>query len=456
MTLPRRALLTTGLGLGALSLAGSAAGAASPHRPGAAIVPAAVPAGEVGLDPNRGEDQTDALQRAIERAGERPIALPAGSYRVRTLKLGRAGGLIATGGPVRLYGAGAGPMLVSEGSDLAPGPTLIGLSLDGRGRALSGEQAGLVEIRGARSVLLRDLSIEHSLAHGLLLERVGGRIERLTIGDVAEAGIFSLDAQGLDIAACHLAGCGNNGILVWRSRKGLDGTTLTGNRIERIGASRGGNGPYGNGVNVFRADGVAVDGNRFDTAVFSAVRCNASSDATIRGNTCRQLGEVALYAEFGFEGALISGNLVDGASVGVSVTNFNEGGRLGLVEGNLIRNLYARREGEDNRGVGISVEADTSVVGNVIEGAPVAGIRLGYGPYLRDVIATGNLIRAARIGIGITNERGAGVTLVAGNIVSGAVDGAIRAFARDTPIGPDLTRAGLPPPGVTLRDTVVA
>jgi hypothetical protein len=33
----------------------------------------------------------------------------------------------------------------------------------------------------------------------------------------------------------------------------------------------------------------------------------------------------SLYAEFGFEGALIANNSVDGAAIGVSVTNFQRG-----------------------------------------------------------------------------------------------------------------------------------
>ena len=64
--------------------------------------------------------------------------------------------------------------------------------------------------------------------------------------------------------------------------------------------------------------------------------------------------------------------------IGVAITNFNEGGRLAIVQGNLVRNLRARRpagtDPNDGAGIGIAVEADTSVTGNVIENAPVAGI----------------------------------------------------------------------------------
>ena len=119
-------------------------------------------------------------------------------------------------------------------------------------------------------------------------------------------------------------------------------------------------------------------GNRIAGAAFSAVRGNAASNLQIVGNTCTGLGEVALYAEFGFEGAIIANNIVDGAALGVAVTNFNKGGRLAVVQGNLIRNCCrgapAGADPSDIAGIGIGVEADTAVTGNVIENAPTAGI----------------------------------------------------------------------------------
>jgi uncharacterized secreted repeat protein (TIGR03808 family) len=158
-------------------------------------------------------------------------------------------------------------------------------------------------------------------------------------------------------------------------------------------------------------------------------------------NSCTRLGEVALYAEFGFEGALISSNLVDTAATGISVTNFNEGGRLAVVQGNLIRNLFRREhEKEDKRGEGIGVEADAAVTGNTIEGAPTAGIAIGFGRYMRDVTATGNLIRNSLVGITIASDPAARACFIAGNMISGARDGAIRASDHGRLFGPDLAK----------------
>ncbi len=231
---------------------------------------------------------------------------------------------------------------------------------------------------------------------------------------------------------------------MWRSEAGEDGSIVTANRIVRIRADGGGTGENGNGVNVFRAGSVLVSGNRITDCAYSAVRGNAASDIQIVANSCARLGEVAIYAEFGFEGALIANNLVDTAATGITVTNFNEGGRLAVVQGNLVRNLF-RREHEpvDKRGHGITVEADTVLTGNVVEGAPTAGIVIGWGQYMREVVATSNLVRASRVGILVTADKGAGACLLSNNMVSGATDGAIRAMdAQGNPTGPELAHGG--------------
>ena len=256
------------------------------------------------------------------------------------------------------------------------------------------------------------------------------------------AAIRSLDATGLEIAHNDISDCRNNGIQVWRSQLGEDGTIVTANRIARIEAKGGGTGENGNGVNVFRAGNVVVSGNRITDCAYSAVRGNAASNFQILANNAQRIGEVALYVEFGFEGAIVANNLVDGAATGISVTNFNEGGRLAVVEGNLIRNLH-RREHEpvDKRGEGISVEADSIVSGNVIENAPTCGIMVGWGRYMRNCLVTQNLVRDAATGIMISSDADAGACLVTSNMISGTKNGAIRAMTMGVPQGPDLATA---------------
>src|SRR5690606_6912503 len=114
-----------------------------------------------------------------------------------------------------------------------------------------------------------------------------------------------------------------------------------------------------------------------------AIRANSSGNIHIADNLCVRSGETAVYAEFAFQGAVISGNTVDGAANGISVVNYNEGGRLAVVNGNLVRNLSTTGPypaDPPGFGVGITVEADTSVAGNVVEDAPLYGIKIGWGP----------------------------------------------------------------------------
>ncbi len=134
------------------------------------------------------------------------------------------------------------------------------------------------------------------------------------------------------IARNPIAGAGNNGIQVWRGGRRRRRHIVTDNRIESIDNRSGGSGQNGNAVNVFRAANVIVRGNRIRNCAFSAVRGNAASNIQIEGNSIIDMREVALYAEFGFEGALIADNTIDGAAIGVSITNFNQGGRLAVVQ----------------------------------------------------------------------------------------------------------------------------
>jgi uncharacterized secreted repeat protein (TIGR03808 family) len=61
----------------------------------------------------------------------------------------------------------------------------------------------------------------------------------------------------------------------------------------------------------------------------------------------------------------------------------------------------------------------------VIDGAPLFGMQLGWGPYLRDVAATGNVIRRAPLGIAVTVVDGAGSAVISDNLIAGATSGAI-------------------------------
>jgi len=284
-------------------------------------------------------------------------------------------------------------------------------------------------VTDCQGLRITDCEIVGAGGNGIMLEHVEGDVTGTIVTGAQAAAIFSLDARGLRVAGNFIRASGNNGILIWRSTPGDDGTLVADNRIDDTAASDGGAGQNGNAVNVFRGANVIVRGNRIRGAAFSAVRGNAASNLQIVGNTCGGLGEVALYAEFGFEGAMIANNVVDGAALGVAVTNFNAGGRLAVVQGNIIRNLSPNRpagsDPNDPAGIGIGIEADSAVTGNVIENAPNAGIQLGWGKYLRDVTVTGNVVRASGVGIAVSVAPGAGSAVIADNLISGVRRGAI-------------------------------
>ncbi|MFM9941542.1 MAG: TIGR03808 family TAT-translocated repetitive protein [Hyphomicrobiaceae bacterium] len=450
MSPDRRLALTASLALG--GLIPTLAAAAGPRRNETAAPTRAATGPELGVIPDAPGDQSRSLQAAIDKATERGVVLqlPAGRYLVRDLRLRPGSHLYGTAARTSIALAGAGHLLSGDG---AHGARLDGLTLDGNGHQLAGgNRTGLVVLSGCRDIDLRDLTVLRSQANGLMLTRCSGRISDCRITAITEAGIFSIDGTGLEITNNLVQDCANNGILVWREKAGEDGTIVSANRIERMRAERGGSGEYGNGVNVYRAGNVLVTGNRIADCAYTAIRGNAASNIQMVANSCSRLGEVALYAEFGFEGALIASNIVETAAAGISVTNFNEGGRLAVVQGNLIRNL-TRREHEpvDKRGEGIAVEADAIVTGNTIENAPTAGIVVGWGHYMRDCAVTSNVIRNARVGIMITRDPKAGAALIAQNLISGVREGAIRAMDKGVLVGPDLVKSGTSPSRITVQ-----
>ena len=274
----------------------------------------------------------------------------------------------------------------TEGSDSV---TLSGLTLEGSGQALP-KNRGLVHFTAAKGVRIADCTIIDAGGNGIALERCDGSVTANTITNADNNALFCVDNTGLVISANTIRNSGNGGIRVWQSVKRHDGSIIADNTIEDTAARSGGSGENGNAINIFRAADVIVRNNMIRRAAFSAIRGNAASNIQIIGNNCADLKETAMYAEFDFEGAVVADNVIDTAENGIAITNFNNGGRLATVHGNLLRNVGVRRPDNppEGAGVGIGVEAETAVTGNVIENAPYAGIRLGFGPYLRNVTAS--------------------------------------------------------------------
>jgi uncharacterized secreted repeat protein (TIGR03808 family) len=399
---------------------------------------------QFGVRPGSADDQTKALQRAIDEAARTrtPLALQPGVYRTGMLRLSSGTQLIGARGATKFAFTGGASMVSGEGADSL---ALTGITFDGGGIALPARR-GLIHCLAGRDVRITDCEIVGSGGSAIWLEQIQGDVSGNIVSDTAVTAIVSFDAKGLIVSRNSITGTRDNGIEILRTSIGDDGTLVADNRIEDIKAGPGGSGQYGNAINAFRAGNVIVRGNRIKNCDYSAVRGNSASNIQITGNSISDVREVALYSEFSFEGAVIANNTVDGAAFGVSVCNFNEGGRIAVVQGNIIRNLLPKRPidtaPDDAAGIGIYVEADSSVTGNVIENAPAFGIVAGWGKYLRDVAITGNVIRKALAGIGVSVVPGAGTALVNNNMISETPRGAVVGLDHARAVTSDLSIDG--------------
>jgi uncharacterized secreted repeat protein (TIGR03808 family) len=399
---------------------------------------------QYGVRPGSPDDQTRVLQRAIDEAAraQAPLALPPGVYRTGMLRLQNGAQLVGVRGATKLVFTGGESLLSGEGAGHVG---VSGITLDGSGIVLPARR-GLVHCLGGSDIRILGCEMTGSGGAGIWLEQISGDISGNIITRTASTAIVSFDARGLMVSRNTIQDTSDNGIEILRTAIGDDGTLVLDNRIEDIKAGPGGSGQYGNAINAFRAGNVIVRGNRIRNCDYSAVRGNSAANIQIIGNSVSDVREVALYSEFAFEGAVIANNIVDGAAFGVSVCNFNEGGRIAVVQGNIIRNLLPKRPigtaPDDDAGVGIYVEADSSVTGNVIENAPSFGIMAGWGQYLRDVVISGNVVRKAFIGIGVSVAPGAGTALVNTNSISETPRGAVVGLDHNRPVTADLAADG--------------
>jgi uncharacterized secreted repeat protein (TIGR03808 family) len=408
---------------------------------------------DLGVHPGAFDDQSKAFAAMLDKAsdGDSAVFLPPGQYIVSNITLPRRVRLTGVPGATRIVYGGDGHMLAAENADHIE---LTGLVIDGANRWLGDSVQGAIDLRGVAHAVIDNCQVIGASKNAIALERVSGRIERSAISGAADVAIYSVEAGRMTIAANTVADCGNGGILVHRWQPGEDGTIVTGNRIDRILARNGGTGQFGNGINVFRAGNVSISDNQVSDCAFSAIRSNSGSNVRIGGNTCLRSGETGIYSEFAFEGAVISGNIVDGAANGISVVNFNEGGRMCVVSGNLVRNMSDKGPYPSDPpgfGTGIAVEADTSVTGNVVENAPLYGMHFGWGPFLRNVVATGNVIREVGEGIAVSVVEGTGSALISDNIFDGAKRGAVVGHRWSEAVTGDLAVEGSTLPGLTVE-----
>jgi uncharacterized secreted repeat protein (TIGR03808 family) len=390
------------------------------------------------------QEDTRRIQREIEEATARgrPWLVPAGLTLSGQIRLPDGAHLVGARGRSRISLLGDGPLLSAERVQRL---TLEGVVLDG-GAKPGGRDHGLLQFHDVADLRIEGCLVERFGGNGLLLERCGGRIASSQLRDNGRGALFATDSRGLVIDGNVVERSGENGVMVWRSAKGDDGTIIRANRILDTRANAPGTGEYGNAIGLYRAGGVIAEGNIIRRAAFTAIRNNGGGNVTVANNNVAGCGETALYSEFAFDGTSITGNIVDGAWVGIEVTNFaDHGGRLAAVSGNVIRNIRMGKHpgnGEAGGGRGIFVEGDAAIAGNIVDQAEKVGMQLGWGPSLRDVTASGNTIRDCGVGIEISVAPGAGHATVIGNTISGAKRGAIVGMQWHKPATGDLAVTG--------------
>jgi uncharacterized secreted repeat protein (TIGR03808 family) len=400
-----------------------------------------IEAAQFGLRPGSSDDQSRPLQAALAEAAGRnaPLIVAPGRYRIANVVLPENARLIGVPGATQFIAAQAGPMLLARRIKRA---MVSGIVLDGLDIKLR-QRGGLLEAEEVLDFALSDCEFANAGSVGLTLNRTAGRIERNRFRSMRDSALFSLDSRGLSIEANTIEDCGNNGIQLWRSAAGDDQSLVRGNRLNRIRNDGGGDGPNGNGISLFRAGGVVIEGNSLRDCALTFIRNNSGSAVQILGNQGRRCGETGLYSEFAFEGAIIAGNLVEDCAQGANITNLDHGGRLSVFANNIVRNAQrglAPKGKEPVGGIGVHVEAEAAVTGNVIENASETGISLGWSWAMRNLVATGNVVRRSGIGISVSlvpKERNA---LIASNVISEARLGAVVGTEYGKAVTGDLTR----------------
>jgi uncharacterized secreted repeat protein (TIGR03808 family) len=412
------------------------------------IASVAVSAQEFGLEPNAKRDQSKTLQAAIDMAAKQGgvLLLPPGKYVASGLTISK---------PVQIEGVPGRSTIIAKEDEFflkiagTANVGLRGLNFDGVGQAATKKtrSGSLVTAENVTQLIVEECGFLGGPGSGLSLERCSGRVANCEFGFVEETGLYAFDSAGLSITNNYVHDIGNNGIQVWASEKREDGTIVIGNRVERIAARDGGTGQNGNGINVWKAGNVLIANNRISDCAFSAIRNNSGSNCQILGNSISRTDEVAIYVEFAFEGAVVSNNLIENVSFGISITNFDQGGRLAVCANNLVRRVKGGGSLPDKRAVGIYAEADAAVTGNVVEDARDVGIALGWGRYGRNLMATGNLVRACGRGFIISLAEGAEGAFIANNTIAGAKIGAIFGMDHLNVVTDDLGKPGIELPG---------
>lgn len=376
---------------------------------------AAMDARELGVASNTGRDVTAELSSALSRATVEGYALnlPAGDYAVADLSIPDGARLQGHGARLMLSG---GQRLVNLSA--VQNVSIEGVTFDGRSSGVREDNPAMIAMTNCEHVTFQDCQFRAFEGNGLFSEYSSGTVQNCQFSGFGLSALHLQNSRNFQALHNNISDCANGGIRVWRYEKGFDGSLILGNQINNI-RSDWGDGQNGNGVNVFYADGCVVSNNIIRDCHLSAIRANSTKDTIISGNQCHNSLEVGIFSEFEFSGSIVSNNLIDGAATGVSITNLDDDGHLAVCSGNVVRNITPfSPTNPDTIPIGIYVEAEVAVTGNVVEDVPGACIAAGYGPFVRNINITNNILRRAVIGVAVTVADGAGAVNIADNLIA--------------------------------------
>jgi uncharacterized secreted repeat protein (TIGR03808 family) len=409
-----------GLGAGSVALANSQAFAQQ--------VFGGINANSMGLQAGSVGDQGKVLQKILNKASRnnQAVFIEPGRYKISNLTLPENSRLIGVNGASVFEYTGIDHFIYSENANHVE---LVGITFDGSLQPVKDYSKANIRIANAKHVLIEHCSISNASQSGIEVSGSAGRVSKNRVDTaVGTAGIVGQANTGLMISENVVSECANAGILVYRRERGYDNTIITNNRVKFISAVSGGTGQYGNGINTWQADGVMISNNHVTDCAYSTIRSNSCSNIQITNNTCLRAGETSIYSEFAFQGALISGNIVDGAARGISIANLDHGGRLTVCSNNIVRNVHENVPYADEThvfGTGILAEADIAITGNVIESTSRFGMLLGWGEYLRNVSASNNIIRDTKTGFYVSVVEGTGDVSITNNVINKAKRGIV-------------------------------
>ncbi len=381
-----------------------------------------------------GGDQTKKLQNAITEAGKTGGVVQLGPGTFET-------GVLTIKNNVTVQGIpGATKLFAPNGGKIFSIRSATHVVLQGVGMSAKGITGNILTAEGIERLVVQDCDFSGAEA-GMRVASCSGRITGNRFQFHEKIGVQSIDSKGFAISGNRISDIGNCGIQVWQTNTGEDGSIVSDNHISRIASRDGGSGQNGNGINVYKAANVTVSNNRISDCEFSGIRNNSGPNGIIVGNSISRCNEVALFVEFNHEGSVVADNLIETVAHGISIVNLDVGGRLSQCTGNVLRNLKGEYPKGTPLGGGILAEADIVVANNVIEKADLYGIRVGWGPYGRNVQASNNVLVDCRRGIEFSAVSD-GPYVISNNIISGATSGHIFGMDHDKTVTADLALPG--------------